>query len=229
MKTCPVCQRPYADETMVFCLADGTQLINVSRKLDLDATWRFSPLEVDPPPTQIAPTLGANQTDEAKPLSTIQYRPELQMSPPVTASVADRRSRSVLPWLFAIVVVLAASGILIAWILTRDTTNKSLSIQGATPTQQTSPADNTQPKSSAAPEKPSAVDTSAGVSKPASSRTQASSVKTPVAPLTTSTSSRKSSPKPERAKTEVVTQEKKKVEQPKSTGESFIPVKPQER
>jgi hypothetical protein len=27
MKTCPVCQRLYSDEEMIFCLADGTQLL----------------------------------------------------------------------------------------------------------------------------------------------------------------------------------------------------------
>ena len=58
MKTCPVCQRPYSDEEMIFCLADGTQLLAVNRNVDLDATWRFSP-RIEPAPTQLAPTMPA--------------------------------------------------------------------------------------------------------------------------------------------------------------------------
>jgi hypothetical protein len=38
----------YSDEQMIFCLADGAQLLNVKRNVDLDATWRLSPRVVDP-------------------------------------------------------------------------------------------------------------------------------------------------------------------------------------
>ena len=78
MKTCPTCNRPYSDETMVYCLADGARLVNVSRKLDLDATWRLSPPAAEQSITQVPPTLAAHQTAEPKPLTTLQYQPGLQ-------------------------------------------------------------------------------------------------------------------------------------------------------
>jgi hypothetical protein len=226
MKTCPVCQRPYVDETMIFCLADGAQLINVSRKLDLDATWRLSPSVVDPPPTQIAPTVAAHQTDQSKPQSTIQYRPELQMAAPASASVAARPTRSVLPWVFAMVVVLAASGILIAWILTRNRTEKGLSTQLPAATQQSTPASSSATTSGTAETAPSVNANSANVTKRTSSKTQP----IPAEALTTPTPSRKTSSTNDRTKREAgdVRRESKKTEQPKpSGGESFIPVKPQ--
>jgi cytoskeletal protein RodZ len=222
MKTCPVCQRPYVDETMIFCLADGAQLINVNRKLDLDATWRLATPVVDPPPTQIAPTVPAHQTDESKPLSTIQYRPELQMAPPSSASVAARPTRSVLPWVFAIVVVLAASGILIAWILTRDRTEKTLSTQLPPATQQSTPTDNAETKTAGTTEKVQGVNANSGnITKPNSSKTQPISAKA----LTAPTPSRKSPVVTERKQADV-RRDNKKVNPPKPTGESFIPVKP---
>ena len=62
MKTCPVCQRLYSDEQMIFCLADGAQLLNVKRNVDLDATWRIAPRVLDPVSTPL-PTLPAPQTN----------------------------------------------------------------------------------------------------------------------------------------------------------------------
>ncbi|HEV8367124.1 MAG TPA: hypothetical protein VGQ39_04155 [Pyrinomonadaceae bacterium] len=226
MKTCPVCQRPYVDETMIFCLADGAQLINVSRKLDLDATWRLSPSVVDPPPTQIAPTVAAHQTDQSKPQSTIQYLPELQMAAPPSASVAARPTRSVLPWVFAMVVVLAASGILIAWIVTRDRAAKGLSTQLPPATQQSTPPPSTATTPSGTAEKVQSPNAnSSNVTNPTSTKTQPITAKALIAP----TPVRKTPSTNDRAKREAVDvrRENKKVEQPKPTGESFIPVKPQ--
>jgi len=211
---------------MIFCLADGAQLINVSRKLDLDATWRLSPSVVDPPPTQIAPTVAAHQTDQSKPQSTIQYIPELQMAAPPSASVAARPTRSVLQWVFAMVVVLAASGILIAWILTRNPTEKGLSTQVPPATQQSTPTASTAPTTSGTAEKVQSPNAnSSSVTKPTSAKTQPISAKA----LITPTPSRKTSSTNDRTKREAVDvrRESKKTEQPKPTGESFIPVKPQ--
>src|ERR1051325_4161177 len=133
MKTCPVCQRPYADETMMFCLADGAQLVNVSRRLDLDATWRFTP-----PKTEPAPTVAAPQIEPAKPQSTIRYQPELQGVQPGTVTSAPIKNRSVIPWIFGMVVVLAGSGIVIALILTRIPSSQPE--QPSTVTQQSVPS-----------------------------------------------------------------------------------------
>jgi hypothetical protein len=215
MKTCPVCHRPYADETLIFCLADGTKLINESRKLDLDATWRISPPAVKPSAMQIAPTVGAAQTDESAPQSTIQYRPELQMArPPSLSGVAANPGRSILPWLFAIVVVLAGSGVLVAWILTRSRTENAQATQPAAAQQAPSP-EKSGTKAVTVPEKTQAVNVPPIIKLPTSAKTHTS---TPGA-------GRKSTVRSESDKNAVVP-EKKKVEPPKPTGESFIPVKP---
>jgi len=208
MKTCPVCQRPYADETMMFCLADGAQLVNVSRRLDLDATWRLTP-----PKTELAPTVAAPQANEAKPQSTIEYRPELQMAQPHTVTSVPRSSRSVLPWIFGMVVVLAGSGILIAFILTR--TRNSESQQLPTATQQSTPSPSPETRSS----DKSAATSPANVNKPRSSSTQT----TVPAVKALISSERPTSNERRKRETSKVTPVKKKVEQPKPTGESFIP------
>ena len=211
MKTCPVCQRPYADETMMFCLADGAQLVNVSRRLDLDATWRLTP-----PKTEPAPTVAAPQPNEAKPQSTIEYRPELQMAQPhamTSVTSVPGSSRSVLPWIFGMVLVLAGSGILIAFILTR--TRNSESQQLPTATQQSTPSPTPETRSS----DKSAATSPANVNKPRSSSTQ-----TTVPAVKALISSERSTSNERRKRdTAKVTPDKKKVEQPKPTGESFIP------
>ena len=219
MKTCPVCQRPYADETMVYCLADGTQLVNVSRRLDLDATWRFTPARVEPPPTQIAPTVAARQTDEAKPQTTIEYRPEMHAPQPAPANGPAAGGRSVLPWIFvlAIVVVIAGSGVLIAVILSRS--RNAEAVQGPTSTQQTAVPSSTNTNSGGTSTQQPGPSSVSGI-KPNSNKTQA------LAPT------RRTPIVPERRRRDTgtgpgtTTIDKKKVEPPKPTGESFIPVKP---
>ena len=208
MKTCPVCQRPYADETMMFCLADGAQLVNVSRRLDLDATWRLTP-----PKTELAPTVAAPQVNEAKPQSTIEYRPELQMAQPNAVTSVTGSGRSVLPWIFGMVLVLAGSGILIAFILTR--TRNSESQQLPTATQQSTPSPSPETKSS----DKSAATSPANVNKPRSSSPQT----TVPAVKALISSERPTSNERRKRETSKVTPDKKKVEQPKPTGESFIP------
>ena len=213
MKTCPVCQRPYADETMMFCLADGAQLVNVSRRLDLDATWRLTP-----PKTELAPTVVAPQLNEAQPQSTIQYRPELQAAQPQTVSSVAEKNRSVLPWVFGMVVVLAGSAILIAVILTRSRNSELQQVPTATQQSTPSPVTESQTENKT-PDK--SVATSPNVNKPKSTSTQNA---VPAAKaLITNERPRNSSERSKR-ETSKVTTDKKKVEQPKPTGESFIPV-----
>ena len=186
--------------------------MNVSRRLDLDATWRLTP-----PKTEPAPTVAAPQPNEAKPQSTIEYRPELQMAQPhamtSVTSVPDS-SRSVLPWIFGMVVVLAGSGILIAFILTR--TPNSESQQLPTATQQSTPSPTPETK----PSDKSAATSPANVNKPRSSSTQT----TVPAVKALISSERPTSNERRKRETSKVTPDKKKVEQPKPTGESFIPV-----
>jgi len=220
MKTCTTCQRVYSDETMIFCLADGTELRNVTRNIDLDATWRLAPRAPEPAPTQMAP-----QTDGAEPLSTIQYHPELLRNPSESAaSSKTQTSRSVLPWIFAMVVVLALSGVFIAWIVTRDRSEKNTSSQVPAATPQPSVSENANGTAPAQAQKTEGNKNSSKSTSPAP-KTSSNSVNVPqISGLNPSPPPRKTTVKKEGSSTAVVKPEKKKVESPKPTGESFIPV-----
>jgi hypothetical protein len=224
MKTCPACKRLYSDEEMIFCLADGTQLLNVKRNVDLDATWRLSPRVDEPAPTQVAPTLPATLTDESQRLSTIRYQPELQSAPVAPAKTAEQRSRSILPWLFAIVVVMAVSGVLVAWILTRDRTEKGLASQVPSPSPQATvdTKDQSTPTSAQKSEKGTPRTDSRSTQPKSNSLVNAPSV----TQTTASVPSRKPQVKKDGGRTAVVPPDKKKVETPRPTGEAFVPVKP---
>ena len=218
MKTCPACQRVYSDETIIFCLADGTELKNVTRNIDLDATWRLAP-RIEPAPTQMAP-----QTDgAAQPLSTIQYHPELLGRPGESTPPAKvQSSRTVLPWIFAMVVVMALAGIFIAWIVTRDRGAKNVTSEVPTATPQPSISENSNSSAPAEAQKNQAVNSN---SKVASKTSKSGANPLPLAVLNPSpTPVRKTTVKKESSSTAVVKPEKKKVESPKPTGESFIPV-----
>ena len=210
MKTCSVCQRPYSDDTMIYCLADGSKLVNVSRRLDLDATWRRTPEKAEPLHTQVAPTVPTRPTDETTPQSAVQYRLELQGVQPDVVNSVPHRGRSVLPWIFAMVVVLTASGILVAVILTRSRNSQSFQIP--TTTQQTSAPAGTETKT---PDK-QVNSTTANVNR---SKSVNSQEPVPGRKLLIASDRRMRD-------TPTVTPEKKRVEQPKPTGENIIPIKP---
>src|SRR5258707_15078075 len=55
MKLCPKCNRSYRDETLRFCLEDGTALTVTGRSPSDEATRRSGPggRDSDPPPTEI--------------------------------------------------------------------------------------------------------------------------------------------------------------------------------
>lgn len=108
MKTCPSCRKTYEDESMVFCLDDGARLVREG--FDSNATWNL-PLP--------GPTVASPRSTSPPAQSTITSRPEqFQRRPSADDTPGDSR-RSALPWVFAIVLVLGASGVLIAWFVTR--------------------------------------------------------------------------------------------------------------
>lgn len=53
MKQCPTCNRTYADDSITFCLADGSLL---SAPYDPEATQRIPTRNTDPPPTEVLPS-----------------------------------------------------------------------------------------------------------------------------------------------------------------------------
>jgi len=219
---------------MVYCLADGAQLVNVSRKLDLDATWRLSPPPPEPPPiqrSQIPPTVAAHVTAEPRPQSTIRFQPELQRAQlelpraqPLTSESSVSGTRSVLPWLFAIVLVLAGSGVLIAWIVTRNRTDASatqtpLATQLPSPTPEPTTAANVETKTAENSDKAKPVNRSSGTGTKNGSAKSQGIVPVPV-PLLTPTVVH------DRKSDAVSVKKEKKKEEPKPTGETFSPVKP---
>lgn len=97
---------------MVFCLDDGARLVGASGAHDANATWNL------PAP---GPTVASPRSTSPTAQSTLTSRPE----PFQNVSPGDDRGRgesrsSALPWIFAIVVVLAISGVLAAYLISRN-------------------------------------------------------------------------------------------------------------
>ena len=75
MKACPTCQRTYADETLTFCLVDGSVL---SAPYDPHETLHLpAPRITDPMPTQPPPQPSTLQSPQALPL--YPGRPQSQL------------------------------------------------------------------------------------------------------------------------------------------------------
>jgi len=111
MKTCPACHKTYEDESLVFCLDDGARLERDRAALDPNATWNL--------PTP-GPTVASPRPTPPTAQSTIASLPEqFRRQPRQVSTGASASRRSALPWIFAIVLVVGASGVLIAWIMTR--------------------------------------------------------------------------------------------------------------
>src|SRR2546427_2578765 len=115
MKTCPSCHKTYEDETMMFCLADGTALLPATvGSGDPNATLRMpAPRSTDPGPT----------VESAKVPTLVDQPLKARAEPqPFVSSgfgPAERTRRSPLPWILGIVIVLGLAGIGIAFFITR--------------------------------------------------------------------------------------------------------------
>ena len=110
MKTCPSCRRAYEDDSLVFCLDDGARLEREKGAFDSNATWNL------PPP---GPTVASPRPATPTAQSTLTSRPEQFQRQVGHGGGGDESRRGALPWVFAIVLVLGASGVLIAWLMTR--------------------------------------------------------------------------------------------------------------
>jgi len=136
MKTCPTCLRAYEDDTLVYCLDDGARLVDADTTREANATLNLP----------VAPTINSSaalpkgQPTAANPQPTITARPEQFRAPyPAGAAAREVKShKSSLPWIFAIVLVLGFSGIVIAWLLSRGNDDQARMRTGE-PTPVTSP------------------------------------------------------------------------------------------
>ncbi len=114
MKTCPRCRRSYEDDTLVFCLDDGSRLVGAPDRPDANATWH---LPQTPLPTEVSPTIMPSRPTVPSPQPTITARPDqYQYRHQVEEGTSKRNP---LPWILAIVLVLGISAVAIAYILTR--------------------------------------------------------------------------------------------------------------
>ncbi|HEX8844549.1 MAG TPA: nuclear transport factor 2 family protein [Pyrinomonadaceae bacterium] len=139
MKSCPTCQRTYADDSLSFCLEDGTALTPLAQStqgetLLMDSTGQ-STVESEPPPTAILdyslppPTIRSLDMDATarrhKPAATVpqqgrRTQVELQHQG-APAPVSGRRSTSaVVAITVTATILLLGLGGLGAWLLMRD-------------------------------------------------------------------------------------------------------------
>lgn len=131
MKRCPTCQRAYADDTLRFCLEDGTALTSDSAA-NSDATILMDSSSNEPPPTEILP-IGLVPTvhayDEGAPLRQAhpaptarqQARPTLNEFQNLAAPATRQRSTSsVVAVTVVATIILLGLGGLGVWLFLRD-------------------------------------------------------------------------------------------------------------
>lgn len=126
MKSCPICHRQYEDETLKFCLDDGASLRDITDR-DADATWNLAQSPLPPTVASPRPTVPVQ--------ATITARPEqFQFKQPYGGNESEASTRKTqLPWIFAIVAVLAVAAVLMAWLLTRGSDSQLGKNSGPTP------------------------------------------------------------------------------------------------
>ena len=115
MKTCPLCRRSYEDDSLVFCLDDGTRLVARQDQPDPNATLH---LPQAPGPTEVPPTVMPARPTVPSPQPTITARPD-QFQYRQAVDEPSNHKRNPLPWILAIVFVIGISAVAIAFILTR--------------------------------------------------------------------------------------------------------------
>jgi ketosteroid isomerase-like protein len=114
MKRCPACQTVYTDDSLSFCLQDGSRLVSVTASAheppptEIMRTEDFPTVPVDATPATVAQARGRQTTPEREPQAVTQ-----------TAS-APRRDATLVALSATVVILLVALGGLLYWIATRD-------------------------------------------------------------------------------------------------------------
>lgn len=154
MKRCPTCRRTYADDTLRFCLEDGTPL-DAAAPLNSDETLLMDSASpgTEPPPTEIldfsaAPTVRSLEEDataqprKAAATARQQARPTINefQNPPAPAPAPRNTTSVVAVTAVATILVLAVGG-LGAWLLLRDKNGNGTG--GSNATNETSRVSNT--------------------------------------------------------------------------------------
>jgi len=107
MKLCPSCNRTYNDESLNFCLEDGTPLVGgATGPPDPNATWRYpTPRETGEPPTEIyrQPPPLLNQVPEMAQPRPVPVAPHPYQPP-------QKKSKAIW-WILGTLVVLGVMGV----------------------------------------------------------------------------------------------------------------------
>lgn len=181
MKRCPTCQSIYTDESLSYCLQDGSKLATVSDSASsADVTWQMSgasrPTGAEPPPTEILrpediPTARVESPiptrEQQRARATAIDREQAALSGAVSA---PRSNAAVIALSVIVALLLITLGGLIAWIMMRDKGQTETRIVGANSSNQvetrqenTAPAranSNANPSTNTTPQ-PSPVDVTA--------------------------------------------------------------------
>lgn len=126
MKHCPACNRTYTDDQLLFCLEDGTKLLqagtgpgDVPAAFDPNATLAYSPgRETNPPPQNFYP-----QVPQAPAPAPPSWNPT-----PYTPSLPTANKSSSKPWIIiavAGVIVLGVGIVVLLAIIGRNSTDNS--------------------------------------------------------------------------------------------------------
>lgn len=132
MKSCPTCHRQYEDETIKFCLEDGSALEPGSARGSAEATlYMPGPTHQSPAPTP---------TSSPSTMTSIGFQPPaVNMSSSFAESASSRRSPLV--WI-VIALIIGGSGIAIALILTRGHDGNASGAQNSNLSSSPSPGQN---------------------------------------------------------------------------------------
>ncbi|HEX8653338.1 MAG TPA: hypothetical protein VF708_21160 [Pyrinomonadaceae bacterium] len=144
MKRCPTCQRTYTDDSLSFCLQDGSLLLSepsASESFDPNATLHLpakQPGRAEPPPTEVLRSEQTLQVSAPPPPTVASHSPRATMrdapegfSSPPPAQSKPQSTGLIVGLTVTVVVLLLALGSVGAWMLLRD--DSSGETKGKTP------------------------------------------------------------------------------------------------
>src|SRR3954468_11874692 len=132
MKRCPTCQRIYTDDTLRFCLEDGSALKTESASTDQTLLMDSSQTGEEPPPTEILdysipPTILAQENDATlrrqKPALTVRQQGRQtvkEFSNEAASAPKPRSTTSVVAVTVVATVLLLGIGGVGAWLILKD-------------------------------------------------------------------------------------------------------------
>jgi TonB family protein len=161
MKSCPTCHRQYEDETIRFCLEDGSSLVEQMAPTrpgsGADATLHM------PSPTEQAAK--GRSTAPPSTITSMGFQPAVEPRAQLPTEHEGRRNRALLWMILALII--GGSGIAIALIITRGRSSETASTSPTpTPIPRATQTIGASESTSPAPAKSATVDQTARVNRP---------------------------------------------------------------